>query len=97
MKVNDVDRLQPTRELGSSERAEKAKDSGTVDRVSTAESQRIEAAVEKSRSQSGAERAAQLRELAEQVKKGQYTPNPQRIADRIMESAELAARLRSLL
>lgn len=67
------------------------------DRVSTGASARLEAAVAEAQRQAGLERAARLEALEAAVKSGIYRPDPQRIAQEILYSAELAARLRAML
>ena len=68
-----------------------------VERVSTAQSQSLASTHTEVRAQLPAERAARVAHLAQTVKRGQLHPNAQLIAERILEEAELDARLRALL
>ncbi len=68
-----------------------------VETVSTVHSQQLQATVAHVQTQLPVDRAARVREIALAVKRGQYQPNPQQIAERIVDQAELEARLRALL
>jgi negative regulator of flagellin synthesis FlgM len=68
----------------------------TSDRVTTADSARLQAAIAAASKGSGASRMARLQEIESAVRQGSYTPDPQRIADQILDEAELAARLQAL-
>src|SRR5690242_21529182 len=66
------------------------------DRVSTAESASVAAVVAAaSRGASGA-RAAKLDAIEAAVRQGTYKPDPARIAQQILDDAELAARLQAI-
>jgi len=65
--------------------------------VSTARTAELAAAVSRAREATGSGRAARIAELAEALRRGTYRPDPQRIADRILDDAILSARLRALL
>ncbi len=68
-----------------------------VERVSTVHSEAVAAAVAQVKSSLPADRAARIAQIAQAVKKGNYQPNPQQIAERIIDDAELAARLQAML
>ncbi len=98
MKVTDASEIQrfaPNKAVdgprpSSTDRAEAA------DRVSTEESAKVAAAVtEASRAAVGV-RASRLAAIEAAVKSGTYKPDPQRIAQEILDDAELAAKLQSL-
>jgi negative regulator of flagellin synthesis FlgM len=100
MKVTDTSQikaLDPGRS-GELSRNQKAEQPDTEDRVSTEQSARVAAAVADVSAQTGAaDRAAMLRAVESAVRQGTYMPDPARIAERILEQAELAARLQALL
>ncbi len=66
------------------------------DRVSTDDSNRVASAVEQASQGAGAARAAKLQDIEAAVRDGTYRPDPQRIAQQILDDAELAARLQAL-
>jgi len=66
---------------------------GPVDKVSVQSAAAVPPSVDQVRSQ----REARLRELGEAVESGAYRPDPARVARRIVDDAELAARLRAML
>ena len=68
-----------------------------VERVSTAQSTQVATTLEAVKSNLPADRAARVRDIAQAVKKGQYQPDPQQIAEKIVDQAELEARLRAML
>ena len=68
-----------------------------VERVTTAESQALASTIARVGQSLPADRAARIQQLAQAVKKGQYQPNAQQIAERIIDQAELEARLRAAL
>ena len=69
---------------------------GATDRVSTAESARIEAAVAEASRGAATARTQRLAAIEAAVRQGTYRPDPARIAQEILEEAELAARLQAL-
>jgi negative regulator of flagellin synthesis FlgM len=71
--------------------------SRAADRVSTAQTERVAAAIAEASQAAGAGRAARLRNIEAAVQSGAYRPDPQRIAQEILAEAELAARLQVLL
>jgi len=98
MKVNEATRVQSgamsggavvDRPSGEAVRSPQ----GPVDKVSVSPSAAVPPSVDQVRSQ----RDARLRELGEAVESGSYRPDPARVARRIVDDAELAARLRALL
>jgi flagellar biosynthesis anti-sigma factor FlgM len=68
-----------------------------VERISTVKSAELNHTIDSVRAQLPAERAAKVAQIAHAVKKGQYTPNAQAIADRILDEAQLDAKLRAML
>lgn len=68
-----------------------------LERVSKAQSEAVAATLTRIGQGLPADRAARIRDIAHAVKKGEYKPNAQQIAERIVDQAELEARLRALL
>ena len=98
MKVTDASQIRALTpgkppEPGRTPAAERG-DAG--DRVSTDGSQKIAAAIEAARHGAGAARTAKLQAIEAAVRQGTYTPDPQRIAQQILDEAELAARLQAI-
>ena len=67
--------------------------SDVADRVSTEDSARVAAAIAAASNAAGAGRAAKLASIEAAVRQGTYKPDPQQIAQQILDDAELAARL----
>jgi negative regulator of flagellin synthesis FlgM len=67
------------------------------DTVSTEESQKVAAAIAAASKGAAVERSAKLSAIEAAVRQGTYKPDPQRIAQEILDDAELAARLQLLL
>jgi negative regulator of flagellin synthesis FlgM len=66
------------------------------DRVTTDDSARVAAAVAQASKLASAGRSAKLQAIEAAVRQGTYRPDPQRIAQEILDDAELAARLQAL-
>jgi negative regulator of flagellin synthesis FlgM len=98
MKVADTSQIRslaPDKPLEPGRRPTAAReDSG--DRVSTDDSARIAAAVAEASRTTAAGRSAKLQAIEAAVRRGTYRPDPQRIAQEILDDAELAARLQAL-
>ncbi|RMG11302.1 MAG: flagellar biosynthesis protein FlgM [Deltaproteobacteria bacterium] len=94
MKVKGTKNLEAVKPAHAAPEARRA---AVRDRVSTDAAARLEAAVTEAQRQAGLDRAARLEALEAAVKSGVYRPDPQRIAQEILYSAELAARLRAML
>jgi negative regulator of flagellin synthesis FlgM len=95
MKVNEPSPIRPSSARGLSERREEPERGS--DRVSTLETARAaEVVATAARSAAGA-RALRLQAIETAVRQGTYTPDPQRIAARILDEAELAAKLQAML
>jgi negative regulator of flagellin synthesis FlgM len=67
------------------------------DTVSTAESARLVAAIAAVRSQAGAARAVQLQAIENAVRQGTFRPDPSRIAEKILQDAEITATLQAMM
>lgn len=94
MKVTDtseIERFPPSAPIaGRAERTE------AEDRVSTHESAQVKAALAEARGAAASGHAAKLQAIATAVKAGTYRPDPQRIAQQILDEAELAAKLQAI-
>jgi negative regulator of flagellin synthesis FlgM len=97
MKVTDASQIQalaptppePVRALSKERTA-------TGERVSTADSEKIAQVVQQASQVASAGRAARLQAIENAVRQGTYRPDPARIAQQILDDAELAARLQTL-
>jgi negative regulator of flagellin synthesis FlgM len=67
------------------------------DRVSTEESAKLASAIATVRSQSSAARAAQLQAIEAAVRQGTFRPDPSRIAQKILQDAEITAAMQAML
>ncbi len=77
-------------------RPSSAERSETEDRVSTDDSARVAAVIAQTSRSAAETRTAKLQAIAAAVKSGTYRPDPQRIAQEILDDAELAARLQAI-
>jgi negative regulator of flagellin synthesis FlgM len=66
------------------------------DRVSTTDSAKVATAVAQASASAGSARSSKLKAIEAAVRQGTYRPDPQRIAEQILDDAELAARLQAL-
>lgn len=95
MKVTSTP-VQATEPVRAAEaKAEEARVERVRDRVSV-DAANEERVVQRVQASLGSNRAERLREVESAVKRGTYTPDAQRIAERIIQAAELEARIRSL-
>jgi negative regulator of flagellin synthesis FlgM len=94
MKVTDV-QIQATEPVRTTEaKADDARTERVRDRVSVdAQAERM---VQNVQSNLSSNRSARLKEVESAIKRGTYTPNAQRIAEQILQAAEIEARLRAL-
>ena len=96
MKVNDVNSV-----VGP-ERAKPVETGAQLppapkDKVTVGDGQKVDAAVSVARSSAGASRAARAQQLEAQVRAGGYRPDPSRVAEQILNDAEIDARLAAML
>lgn len=95
MKVNDIKEV---RELPEAAPVKPTKPvSEAEDRVSTSASFELSQAVESARMELAGSRAVRVKELEAAVKQGLYRPDAKRLAEEILNAAELNARLRAML
>ena len=98
MKVTDASQIQalaPSK-LPEPSRTPAAGRGSSSDRVSTAQSEQISTAVAQATMTASAGRAAKLQAIETAVRQGTYRPDPERIAQEILDDAELAARMQAL-
>ncbi len=99
MKVTDASQIKaltPSKppEPGRSPAAERSETS--PDRVTTEAAMKVSEVVSQAALASGGVRSAKLASIAAQVRQGTYRPDPNVIAQQILDDAELAARLQSI-
>ena len=99
MKVTDTSQIRAldVNRPAEASRAQKPEVRDTEERVSTEESARISAAIVAAGRQGAGARAEMLRAIEISLRQGTYKPDAGRIAQRILDEAELAARLQLLL
>jgi len=99
MKVTDTSQIRAldVNRPAEASRAQKPEVRDTEDRVSTEESARLAATVAAAKRHGGGARAEMLQAIEASVRQGTYRPDPSRIAQRILDEAELAARLQLLM
>jgi len=68
-----------------------------VDKVSTEASAQVQAAADAARQALGNERAVRLQAIEAAIRQGAFKPDPRRIAQRILDEAELTAQLQAML
>ena len=99
MKVTDTKQIAQLQVVGpatSSRQPVTATPPETADRVSTEDTARLTAAMATASEGAGTARAAKLADIEQAVRQGTYRPDPQQIAEQILDDAELAARLQAL-
>jgi negative regulator of flagellin synthesis FlgM len=100
MKVSDASQIRAL-DLNKQSDAKAAGKPDTLEaeeRVSTDESARLaDAVAEATRISGGGSRAEMLQAIEAAVRQGTYAPDPNRIAQKILDAAEVAARLQAML
>jgi negative regulator of flagellin synthesis FlgM len=98
MKVRDASQIKAVQPSPGTDAAREARDRRErSDRVSTSETGKVASAVAEAAQGAGVTRAARLRQIEAAVRQGVYRPDPQRIAQQILNEAEIAAKLQALL
>jgi len=95
MKVRDASQIKAVQPSAGADAPREAREKR--ERVSTAESERVSSAIAEASRGAGAARAARLRQIEAAVRQGVYRPDPQRIAQQILNEAEIAAKVQALL
>ena len=67
------------------------------DRVTVQESRAAHASAVSARSAAAGGRAGRLKDIEQQVRAGNFRPNPSRVAEEILQDAEIDAKLRLLI
>ena len=97
MKVTDASQIQGLGPTAAPEPRLPARAAGEgVDRVSTGASQQRATTIAATASAADAARPARLGAIEAAVRQGTYRPDPRRIAQEILDDAELAARLQAI-
>ncbi len=99
MKVTDaseVRRVEATRTT-ESKRTPASAPSAASDKVSTEAKAELEVAAAAARQVAGQNRTIRLEAIEAAIRQGTFKPDPQRIADKILDDAELTAELQSML
>lgn len=100
MKVKDASELrgiEATRPQEPKKAEARTTSAGKSDKVSTEVKAQVAAAADASRQQVGNDRAVRLEEIKAAVEKGAFQPDPSRIAQRILDDAELTAKIQALM
>jgi negative regulator of flagellin synthesis FlgM len=97
MKVTETTPVAPLPGSGEVPREAREAAPRAPDRVSTEQTARITAAISAASQGASSARAARLRNIEAAVQSGTYKPDPQRIAQQILDEAELSARVQALL
>jgi negative regulator of flagellin synthesis FlgM len=77
--------------------AEKAPTRNAHDRVTVDEAHKAQELVTAAKHHAGHTRAARMQELETALRSGSYRPDAQRIANQILDAAEVDARLRAMM
>jgi negative regulator of flagellin synthesis FlgM len=98
MKVRDASQIKAVQPTAAPEGTREAREKRErADRVSTEETAKVAAAIGEAMQGAGSARAERLRAIENAVRQGTYRPDPQRIAQQILNEAELAAKVQALL
>lgn len=100
MKVKDASEVRSVdRNRGAPETPRRAGSAATAahDKVSTESAAELERAVSQVRQSLGQSRAMRLEAIAAAVQQGTFKPDPQRIAQKILDDAEITAALQAML
>lgn len=95
MKINDTHTAVPVQSATTQAAPARAREE--QDRVSFERTRALEADIDQAKVSAGASRAARLQALEAAIRNGTFKPSPQQLAEKLLESAELDARLRALL
>ncbi len=96
MKVTDTSQIKALAPGKPAEPGKTSIERGAADRVSTEDTARMVAAVAQAAQHASGARGAKLAAIEAEVRRGTYKPDPQQIAQQILDDAELAARLQVL-
>lgn len=96
MKINDTQNTAPL-QSSSNTQAAPARAREEQDRVTLERTKALQADIDRAKVSAGASRAAQLQALETAIRSGTFKPSAQQLAEKLLQSAEVDARLRSLL
>lgn len=94
MKVNEPKEISPLRPVKGEAAAPQAEKRDLVTLENTRE---VEAAITQAKTSSGASRQAHLLAIEAAVRNGTFKPSASQVAQRILEAAELDARIQAML
>ncbi len=99
MKVQDSGKTRPVEAAKTTEapKASQTRDAPAPDRVTTDDTAKLEAALAAAKQAAGTGHSARLQAIETAVRSGAFKPDPQRIADQILDDAELTAMLQAML
>ena len=101
MKVKDASELrgvEASRPPEPRKKAEvKSSSAGTADKVSTEVKAQVEAAANAARQAVGNDRSVRLEAIEAAIRQGAFKPDPNRIAQAILDDAELTAKIQALM
>ena len=97
MKVKDASEIRRLDESRPSESKSTRSGKPSADKVSTDSSTQVEAAITSAKASLGANKGMRLEAIAAAVRDGTFKPDPQRIAQKILDEAELTAVLQTML
>ena len=103
MKISDANTIVGTPEVNPSTpravdaAAQTQAPAAPSDTVTTQKKQELEKAIMQAQAQVGTGHAAELAQIAAAVKNGTYQPDPARIASRILDEAQVDARIEAML
>ena len=95
MTVKELGRIDTAIPTAPSKASKKSPES--TDRVSTNGSAEVEEAIRKAESTADVSHMRAVQAVADAVRRGAYKPDPQKIAQEIIQEAELLARMQSML
>lgn len=93
-------KIKDSKEITAASPPEPAQPAGHLvkpDRVTLERTRELQASIATVRENTGSSRTSRLHELTTLVKAGQYRPDAGRIADRILQAAEIDAEFRAML
>jgi hypothetical protein len=96
MRVEDKQPVKGAESAPSKQAAERSVVRLQTDRVSLDNSKQVEAVVQAVQANMGVDRAARLQELETAIRERAYQPNIRQLAERIVQAAEVDARLRTI-
>jgi flagellar biosynthesis anti-sigma factor FlgM len=98
MKVNETKEVGSVEQVGGKEPDRQAASvRPRADRVSIQEAHQVKEAVTAAKASTVPTRAARLRELESAIRSGDYKPDAGRLAEQLLQAAEVDARIRSML